>query len=275
MIKRMKILNEEVCVVVAWHDPQQIRAWCDAWGFPVSRALPDWLVLQHDAQREGCAVTKNKGVAEAVRRGADIVVVLDDDCLPAVGYTPGGGGAATLEEMAAQHVEALRPQEVEMILPVTNPISRGTPYRARTVKLPVAASMGFWTEVGDYDAASQLVYGATHPMEFKRIQVMSQYFSLCGMNLAFRPKEWLPWCEFINVPRFDDIWMGWLWQREAYRRGYCFNLNGPLVRHSRQSNVWKNLQLEAVHLEWNETGWGKIATTPYQTYGDLRRLLPC
>jgi hypothetical protein len=285
----MKILNEEVRVVVAWHDQQQIQAWLKAWGVPVSFPFPDWLVLQHDAQREGCAVTKNKGVAEAIRRGADIVVVLDDDCLPGhltPALSPNGGegereGALgirtpvqTLQHLAQLHVEALQPQEIEMILPVTNPISRGTPYRARTVKLPVAASMGFWTEVGDYDAASQLVYGATHPMEFKRIQVTNQYFSLCGMNLAYRPKDWLPWCEFINVPRFDDIWMGWLWQREAYRRGYCFNLNGPLVRHSRQSNVWKNLQLEAVHLEWNETGWAKIATTPYQSYGELRRLLP-
>jgi hypothetical protein len=278
----MKIDGEQVMVVVAWHDEQQINTFLHAWSLrangyiPEACACPSWLILQRDVKREGCAVTKNKGIAEAVRRGADIVVVLDDDCFPC------GDPAArtaqrtvpTLTELMAAHAACLAPQEIEMILPVTTPISRGTPYRARTVKLPVAASMGFWTEVGDYDAASQLVYGATHPMEFKRIQVTNQYFSLCGMNLAFRPKEWLPWCEFINVPRFDDIWMGWLWQREAYRRGYCFNLNGPLVRHSRQSNVWKNLQLEAVHLEWNETGWGKIATTPYQTYGDLRRLLP-
>lgn len=271
-------MTEKICVVVAWWNEEQIARFLDAWGLPISEmASPslDWLVLQRDVSREGCARTKNKGVAEAMRRGADIVVVLDDDCFPA-GWQPGQNYAEKfdLQFFAQLHAEALRPQPIEMVLPVTTPISRGTPYRERTIKLPVAASMGFWTDVGDYDACAQLVHGATHPMEFKRVNVANMYFSLCGMNLAFRPKEWLPWCEFIDVPRFDDIWMGWLWQREAYRRGFCFNLNGPLVRHSRQSNVWQNLRDEANHLEWNETGWRAIATAPYREYAELRKLLP-
>ncbi len=161
-----------------------------------------------------------------------------------------------------------------MLLPVTNPPSRGTPYQSRSLTLPVAASMGFWTDVGDYDACAQLVRGAQTPMQFWREPVEGKYFPLCGMNLAFRPNEWMPWCRFIDVPRFDDIWMGWLWQREAYRRGYCFNLNGPLVRHSRQSNVWANLRAEAVHMERNETLWREIATHPAGDYKSLRKLLP-
>ena len=95
------------------------------------------------------------------------------------------------------------------------------------------------------------------------------------MNIAFRPKLWHPWCQFIDVPRFDDIWMGWLWQREAYRRGACFNLSGPLVRHARQSNVWKNLKDEAEHLETNETLWRSIECSPFDSYEELRGLLPC
>jgi hypothetical protein len=94
------------------------------------------------------------------------------------------------------------------------------------------------------------------------------------MNLAFRPKDWLPWCRFIDVARFDDIWMGWLWQREAYRRGYCFNLASPFVRHARQSNVWRNLVQEAVYLEQSETLWRNIALHQVGDYQSLRALLP-
>jgi hypothetical protein len=47
------------------------------------------------------------------------------------------------------------------------------------------------------------------------------------------------------------------------------------VRHSRQSNVWKNLRDEAVHLEANETLWREIARSRAEDYATLRKLLPC
>ena len=161
-----------------------------------------------------------------------------------------------------------------MAIAVTNPPSRGTPYHCRTLKMPVAASMGFWTNIGDYDAPAQLVLGPATPMTFDRRPVFGRYFPCCGMNLAFRPGQWLPWCQFIDVPRMDDIWMGWLWERHAYDLGYCFNLNGPLVRHSRQSNVWANLRDEARYLEANDTLWRDIAVNPAKDYETLRALLP-
>lgn len=269
----LNINNEKVAVVVPWHDPEQIARFLDAWQLPISEMKAvslDWLVLQHDATAAGCAATKNRGVAEAMRRGADIVVVLDDDCYP---ENPG----MDLGMLARDHAEALQPQPLQMLLPVTDPPSRGTPFRDYTVKVPVAASMGFWLGIGDYCAVRQLVHGEGQlpDMTFKRDMIFGRYFSLCGMNLAFRPKDWMPWCQFIDVPRFDDIWMGWLWQKEAYRRGYGFNLNGPLVRHVRQSNLWRNLELEAKHLAANETLWREIALASATDYPTLRGLLPC
>jgi hypothetical protein len=140
--------------------------------------------------------------------------------------------------------------------------------------MPVAASMGFWSHIGDYDAVSQLALGAKTPMKFNYQTVFARYFPLCGMSLAFKPKDWLPWCKFIEVPRFDDIWMGWLWQKKAYNLGYCFNLEGPTVHHSRQSNVWANLRDEAKYLEENETLWLRIEQCPSCDYDTLRKLLP-
>lgn len=219
-----------------------------------------------DIEKIGCARMKNLCIETAVAQGADGVVVLDDDCYP-------NSPHYTLRDLIQDHKRALSPQEVVMVREVTSPISRGTPYHARTIELPVAASMGFWTGIGDYDAPSQLVYGPTHPMEFRTEPVFGQYFPLCGMNLAFYPKLWLPWCTFIDVPRMDDIWMGWLWERHAYDTGHCFNLNGPLVRHSRQSNVWANLRDEAKYLEANEILWREIATSPHRDYDQLLNLV--
>lgn len=88
------------------------------------------------------------------------------------------------------------------------------------------------------------------------------------MNLAFRSEEW-PWCQFVNVPRMDDIWSGFLWQKKAYLEGKCFNLNGPIVYHSRQSNVWSNLKIETDNLERNETLWSEIATGPLLAYNEM------
>jgi len=258
----------DFAIVVPWHRAEQRDAFLQAWG--VSQ-IPDWLILQQDENKEGCGVTKNKGIARA---NADIVVVLDDDCFPdRDAWFSDDSMPQTLMQLAEKHARALEPQEVLMFEKVTNPPSRGTPYHDLSICMPVAASMGFWSQIGDYCAVRQLAYDAAE-MSYSRRPVYGRYFALCGMNIAFRPALWSPWCTFIDVLRFDDIWMGWLWQKEAYRRGCCFNLAGPMVRHSRQSNVWRNLIDEAAHLERSETLWRDIATAKTDDYVELRQLLP-
>ncbi len=249
-------------VVVAWHNPDQIKSFLNEW--KVEREDPR-LILVQDTHKEGCANTKNRGMFEAVARGHDVVIIIDDDCFPSKSC-PG------IESLISQHVVALEPVENTMFKAVTEPRSRGTP--CFLPDTPVAASMGFWEGIGDYDAVSQLVLGAKTLMQFRREAIFGRYFPLSGMNVAFNAQQWWPWCKFIDVPRFDDIWMGWIFQREAYRLGYCFNLNGPIVRHSRQSNVWKNLIEEIKHLERNETLWHDIATNPDGDYDSLVKLLP-
>lgn len=252
-------------IVVPWVSDEERDAFLREWRVDPN-AIPDWLVLQHDHSRAGCGATKNAGVARALVRGASTVVVLDGDCYP-------HDEAPTLEALAEAHVAALSPQPVEMFSAVTIPPSRGTPYRERSITMPVACSMGFWTNNGDHCAVRQLAFDNA-PMTFEQRAIFGRYFPLCGMNVAFRPSEWMPWCTFVDVARFDDIWMGWLWQREAYRRGACFNLCGPLVRHSRQSNVWRNLRDEAEHLQANEILWREVATAKDGSYEALSRLLP-
>lgn len=271
-------------VVTPWHRQEQLDLFLKEWGINV---IPEWLFLQQDKDRSGCAVTKNRGVRRAIDAGAEVILVLDDDVFPEkdeywlsrdicrtrvgeIGYRE---DCNELEWLALQHIAALNPVPVRMIEPVTEPWSRGTPYHAHHIQMPVAAAMSFWTHIGDYDACGQLVHGATKPMAFKRAAIHGKYFPLCGMALSFRA-EWWPICQFIDVPRFDDIWQGFIWQKIAYSRGYCFNLAAPLVRHSRQSNVWANLRDEAPNLEHNESVWQKIHQHPNANYEELVALLP-
>jgi hypothetical protein len=253
----------KTAVVVAWHDRSQIERWLAEWGVEPSDGR---LVLTHDANKAGCAVTKNRGLTAARRQGFERVIVLDDDCFPSK-------GTRDLAHFMSQHEAALEPQEVGMFDVITEPPSRGTPYFDRFVRMPVAASMGFWVGVGDYDAPGQLVHGPHRQMQFDRRTIFGRYFAMSGMNLAF-DLSWWPWCQFIDVPRFDDIWMGLLWQKKAASVGACFNLAGPVVRHARQSNVWANLKDEARWLQQNEDLWKMIHVADQTDYDSLRALLP-
>lgn len=251
-----------VRIVVPWHQEAQIESFVDAW-----KAKNDpCFVLQHDANREGCAVTKNKGIKRAMELKADIVIVLDSDCYPV--------NDMTVDQFINAHLHALAPTPVQMVTSTGSPRTRGTPYKCTTIDMQAACSMGFWTEIPDYDAVTQLSEVKGEWFNPWSQPKWKEYFPLCGMNIAFNPHNWLPWCQFIDVPRFDDIWMGLLWQKKAYHLGFCFNLNGPSVRHIRQSNVWQNLREESRYLEENDTLWKRIHECPSFDYETLRKLLP-
>lgn len=238
-------------IVVPWYNKDQIDKFLSAWN--VHTKDHKYLILQQDKDREGCAVTKNKGIMEAIKRDADVIMVLDDDC-----YTQG----MELQEWVTQHLESLEPADVELYEAVTDPPSRGTPYFNRTVKMPVAASMGFWRVIPDWGAVDFLaqrdrksVGSGPHDMLYKYKAMFWRFFPFSGMNCAFKRAFW-PYFRFDEeCPRFDDIFMGYKLQYEAYKRGFCINLNGPMVQHVRQSNVWENLKVEAQFMERNETEW--------------------
>jgi len=262
-------------VVVAWHNFQQCESFLDSWGISkwenndaaeLRYSIPPWLYLQRDTNRSGCAATKNRGIQGAIDDGYENIIVLDDDCfrLPEV---------ESLESFALAHVAALHPVEVDLFDQITEPRSRGTPFFKRSIKMPVAASLGFWRNIGDYDAPGQLIHGATHPMNFRRTPIFGRYFAFSGMNYAFH-RDWWPVAKQIEIPRYDDIWMGLIWQKIAYARGACFNFAAPDVMHSRQSNVFQNLRDEAIYAEENETLWQRIHEHPNANYHELTSLLP-
>lgn len=265
----MKILGSETVIVVPYHNSGQIQKFCAQWG--VEDMDKDTLTLfYHDSGGMGCAKAKNSAIKHAIENcGAEIVVILDDDCYP----VPGSG--MNLAKFAEAHVKNLiNPCPVEMFAKITNPRSRGTPRFTCTKNYPPAASIGFWRGSGDFCAVDDLASIKGSMLGFTMNSIFGQYFALSGMNIAFCPKDWLPWCQFIDVPRYDDVWMGLLFQKEAYRRGFCFSFNGPEVFHDKQSNKFANLRHETQWFEENETLWLKILESKETDYATLRALLP-
>ena len=236
-------------VISPWHKEEVKEAFVEAWKLDT---IPKWLLLEQDVDKVGCANMKNQLISKAYAMGAEVIGVIDSDCHPV--------NDMNLQDWIDLHIEALEDQPVEMFEAVTNPQSRGTPYYNRTIMMPVAASIGFWEGVPDWDAPSQLVRG-DEEMIFNREVIFGKYFAFSGMNFAFK-KEWIDCAQLIDVERMDDIWMGLIWQKIAYEKGYCFNLTGPLVNHTRQTNVWNNLKVEAEHLKTNETLWQKVHQAP-------------
>lgn len=258
--------KDKTFIVTPWHKPEVRDAFLKAW-----EIHPDdpRLILVDDSQlRTGCAAAKNRGIREAIGRNAEMVVVVDSDCYP--------HGNTRLDAFLTQHWEQLNDAKIlDRYSPVLSPASRGTPYTGFRLEMPVAASMGFWSGVPDFDGLTAVdsLRSGNQGYRVREHVVYGQYFPLCGMNLAFRP-EWYPWCQFIeDAPRFDDIFMGYVFQHEAYRRGYCFSLEGPWVRHSRQSDPWQNLREESEFLETNETLWKEIALAKSDTYAHIADLV--
>lgn len=236
-------------IIVPWHKEEVKQGFMEAWNL---LTIPQWLLLEQDIEKIGCAQMKNELIKKAYEMGAEVIGVLDSDCYPV--------GDMNLQDWIEGHIIALENQEVEMFEVITKPQSRGTPYYNRTIKMPVAASIGFWEGVPDWDAVSQIVRG-DEKMTFSRKTIYGKHFAFSGMNFAFH-RQWIDCAQLFNIERFDDIFMGFIWQKKAYELKYCFNLNGPLVYHSRQSNAWNNLKIESEYLEQNEVIWQDIYNLP-------------
>lgn len=214
-----------------------------------------WIV----PRRTDCV--RSFGYLEAWRRQPDMIVTLDDDCLP-----PASGPRGFL----AAHWQRLEQggRDGAWVSTTTGTVPRGVPYLARTRQTRCVVNHGLWTNVIDYDAVTQLAQVRTPtPVAFPDQTIpRGAYFPMCGMNLAWRP-ELTPAMYFLlmgrdwGVDRFGDIWCGLFVKRITDHLGLAVNSGSPTVHHARASNVWANLRKEAPGMERNETLWQLVDRT--------------
>jgi len=212
---------------------------------------------------------RNAGFAFIAKHmpGVEKIVTLDDD------VSPDG-------DTIGDHLRAL-----DLRVPVSwfsstawgSPYMRGFPYGVRS-EAPVWVSHGVWQNIPDLDAPSQLVLGESPEVRFYRGPVpRGAMFPLCGMNLAFR-RAALPfmyWSPAANLPgaqRFDDIWMGIHAKRAIDIAGAAMVTGMSSCIHTRLSDVFKNLEQEAVGIGINEAYWREGSQRQEAFFGEYEQM---
>lgn len=282
--------NPNIAVVVPTIREESIKKWIAAW-FPLLKRHDCRLIIVHDGDDprvqehsfdldgkmfSSCSgfllrnewflhirnlivtrspAIRNLGFWCALQKPVDFIYTLDDDCYPVEGTDP-----------IQDHIDTLNgscgPQSREWQTTCT-PFPRGLPYGIRSrQEFQIVVSHGVWSNVLDLDAPTQLVNGTSdkNASYWKGIIPWRTYFPFCGMNVMLRPKVlpyayWAPVKLLPGAERFDDIWCG-LWLKDhCDMHGWAIASGYSIIKHIRESNVFKNLQQEALGIEINETYW--------------------
>lgn len=194
---------------------------------------------------------RSYGIYKAWQMKPDMIVTMDDDCFPDMSGGP----------FMATHYSMLdNPSKVKAWCPTIKGVkARGYPYYNTLRSVYCSISHGLWSGTADMDAATQLTSEIQEAESFNTVVPRRQYFTMCSMNLAFKP-EMAPLMYFLLMgkgyyDRFGDIWCGVFAKKICDHLGLYVHSGWPLVRHQRASNVWVNLRKEAPGLEVNENVW--------------------
>lgn len=194
------------------------------------------------------------GFYRAYKDDCSEIITLDDDCFPNkeeyesfTGFLNG-------------HLEKLIEPGLKWVWTTKDIKARGVPFYNLGNK-EVVINMGFWRNVADFDAPTQLIHGAieVEPNILDPVPV-GQYFPMSGMNLSFK-REIVPMMYFplmgqgYEYDRFGDIWCGIIAKKICDHLGFSITAGSPSVIHDKASNVWLNLQKEAKGLSFNEDFW--------------------
>ena len=230
------------------HDNVEHYSWLD-----ILNQIKDiaWIIPQ---ETSAC---RSFGIYKAYQNGADIIISLDDDCLP-----------AQKEPYFIQgHLDRLNSNTGCLAWESTlgNVSPRGIPYYNLLRNRPVMLNHGLWTKIPDYDAITQLLASRVefNPEYQNKVIPIGKFFPMCGMNVAFK-REIAPLMYHMlqgkNYPydRFDDIWCGLMMKRICDHLRYTVTSGDPVIVHDRASNVWSNLRKETPGLEINDSLWEKL-----------------
>jgi hypothetical protein len=199
-----------------------------------------------------CAASRNLGFAYVAKYMPNIeyIYTLDDDEEP-------------VGDPIEDHLKALEARYPiswfsTTIIHKGTDYMRGFPYGVRT-EAEAVVSHGVWINNPDYDAPTQL--HADNKVEFyKGVIPKGVFFPFCGMNIFFRRKVlplmyYAPVGDYKGAERFDDIWAGLELKKEIDELGLAIVTGYATTDHTRASNVFHNLEHEAVGIRKNEEYW--------------------
>lgn len=225
-----------------------------------------WIIPRRDSS------VKSFGFYLAYKSGADLIVVLDDDCYPINNYLSFNNYdyfSIIKERFSMKEIDL---EEMLWQATVLNMKVRGFPYKnlkkkKKYINLNLILNHGLWANVPDLDAPHQLLNRTSKFDDYFIDQLIlpGKYFPMCGMNLAFK-REAVPALYFLlmgqdefgnkyKYARFDDIWAGIFFKKISDHLGFNILSGHPVVWHDRASDPFKNLQKEAYSIETNEKLW--------------------
>jgi hypothetical protein len=235
---------------------------------------------------------RNIGYLMAWRDKADIMVSIDDDNLPAVGWLK---GHEVVTEGTAGHVVITSDDGfynpcdgLDFIPSQTRIWARGFPYGKRHFTLydsgepqpcDVVINAGLWTGDPDVDAITRL---ALHPVALPagRSVVLGDgtWAPVNSQNTAVRRDVLPAYCYFESAKRFADIWQGYFAQACAKHLGQSVRFGTPYTdcRVRNDHDLLKDLELEfdGIRMLDKVLGWLtelKLSGSTYaETYECLR-----
>ena len=257
------------CIVIPTNRPEQFVKWLEVWSKQLvgchliiiqdtkektlsidtdkfTYDIYDWNDIDKDLGKDSWIIprktdcVRSYGFLKALEKNPIFILTLDDDTEPLYN---------TIED----HYKTLYTNNNYSNFyynTMTDNIPRGAFQDFSSVVGRTVISHGVWVGVPDLDAHTQITnYTNSGHMSFnKGVVPYKSYFSMCGMNLAFKPsitKYMYFGLQGNNYPidRCGDIWAGYyvtqkLEPYEFIKTGYSS------VIHNRASNSWSNLVKE-------------------------------
>jgi len=222
-----------------------------------------WDDIEKDLGKDAWIISRRSGSIRsyamllAARQNPDMVVMLDDDCLPAS------------ESFLFDHWDVL-----EMVCtyePVFDTMhasdcgvtARGYPKELKSITTVV--NHGMWNNIPDIDGRTQLKHPTLRTVFPKQSEQVPRgvLFPLSAMNVAFRPEALpamyqFPMGQGQPYERYDDIWCGWVMKKAMDAAGLGVRSGSPLIYHSRASNAHRNAEIEIPGMSENEVAFRHV-----------------
>jgi len=181
---------------------------------------------------------KNFGLWLAYKRGYDVIMVLDSDCVAPIDFKE-------------KHLNAL----IKTGYGWENPLKsigwfpRGYPYSQRNKK--VGVNMGLWTNVLDINGADRIKRKSLVKFDRKKTKIAVGKIPFSGMNVAIR-RDLIPGMFFLpnfeykelKFRRHDDIWGGYILQKLMEKKGDVVDYGPPIVFHEGEVNAEEDAKEE-------------------------------
>jgi len=206
----------------------------------------DWKDIDEDLKEDKWIIprktdcVRNYGYLMAYRNHPLMIVTLDDDLEPDTN--------GHISQFYSNLFDYKSPSRLDYFSTMTGIRPRGNIKGDFEIKV----SHGCWTNVPDLDAHTQLTLedsdGAPKDSYYQGVIPKGCYFSMCGMNLAWKPEMtkcmYFPLMGKYNgyeIDRSGDIFAGYLVKKVCDANNWGITTGKPFCHHTRASNPWSNL----------------------------------